>query len=50
MTIQLEADLLSLLFDNITRLDETNESDRAGLYHILSLVPTKPTIDIRLTC
>ncbi|KAI4205875.1 MAG: hypothetical protein LQ350_000060 [Teloschistes chrysophthalmus] len=34
----LEADLLSLLFDNITRLDETNESDRAGLYHILSVL------------
>ncbi|KAL9576384.1 MAG: hypothetical protein Q9212_007143, partial [Teloschistes hypoglaucus] len=34
----LEADLSSLLFDNITRLDETNESDRAGLYHILSIL------------
>ncbi|KAI4247351.1 MAG: hypothetical protein LQ352_006173, partial [Teloschistes flavicans] len=34
----LEADLASLLFDNITRLDETNESDRAGLYHILNVL------------
>ncbi|KAL8950279.1 MAG: hypothetical protein Q9222_003683 [Ikaeria aurantiellina] len=34
----LNADLLSLLYDNVTRLDETNESDRAGLYHILGVL------------
>ncbi|KAL8695980.1 MAG: hypothetical protein Q9201_007880, partial [Fulgogasparrea decipioides] len=34
----LEADLLSLLYDNVTRLDEANESDRGGLYHILSVL------------
>ncbi|KAL8800336.1 MAG: hypothetical protein Q9200_007280 [Gallowayella weberi] len=33
----LEADLLSLLYDNVSRLDEANESDRAGLYHILGM-------------
>ncbi|KAL8812302.1 MAG: hypothetical protein Q9223_007328 [Gallowayella weberi] len=33
----LEADLLSLLYDNVSRLDEANESDRAGLYHILAV-------------
>ncbi|KAI4171973.1 MAG: hypothetical protein LQ343_003882 [Gyalolechia ehrenbergii] len=34
----LEADLLSLLYDNIARLDEENESDRAGVYHVLSVL------------
>ncbi|KAL8957225.1 MAG: hypothetical protein Q9193_005448 [Seirophora villosa] len=34
----LEADLLSLLHDNIARLDEENESDRAGVYHVLSVL------------
>ncbi|KAL8713314.1 MAG: hypothetical protein Q9220_002513 [cf. Caloplaca sp. 1 TL-2023] len=34
----LDADLLSLLYDNVTRLDENNESDRAGLYHILGVL------------
>lgn len=36
IAVQLEADLLSLLHDNIARLDEENESDRAGVYHVLS--------------
>ncbi|KAL8808196.1 MAG: hypothetical protein Q9182_000260 [Xanthomendoza sp. 2 TL-2023] len=34
----LEVDLLSLLYDNVSRLDEANESDRAGLYHILGVI------------
>ncbi|KAI4249631.1 MAG: hypothetical protein L6R40_000420 [Gallowayella cf. fulva] len=34
----LDADLLSLLYDNVTRLDEVNESDRAGLFHILGVI------------
>ena len=34
----LDADLLSLLYDNLSRLDESQESDRAGIYHILSVV------------
>ncbi|KAI4289191.1 MAG: hypothetical protein L6R35_001545 [Caloplaca aegaea] len=34
----LEADLLSLLYDNIARFDEENESDRAGVYHVLSVL------------
>ncbi|KAL8763917.1 MAG: hypothetical protein Q9184_000360 [Pyrenodesmia sp. 2 TL-2023] len=33
----LDADLLSLLYDNLARLDEENESDRAGVYHVLSI-------------
>ena len=34
----LEADLLNLLYENISRLNEDIESDRAGVYHILSVV------------
>lgn len=34
----LEADLLGLLTSNFSRLDETNESDREGVYHALSLL------------
>ena len=34
----LEADLLSLLYENISRLNEDIESDRAGIYHILSVL------------
>ncbi|KAI4216461.1 MAG: hypothetical protein LQ351_000950 [Letrouitia transgressa] len=34
----LDVDLLNLLFENISRLDESLESDRAGIYHILSVV------------
>lgn len=34
----LEADLLSLLISNIQRLDETNEADRSGVYHSLSVI------------
>lgn len=35
--IQLDADLLNLLYGNVSRLDEANESDRAGLYHVLGM-------------
>lgn len=34
----LEADVVNLLTQNLTRLDEKNESDRSGVYHILSVV------------
>ncbi|KAL8675204.1 MAG: hypothetical protein Q9168_000457 [Polycauliona sp. 1 TL-2023] len=34
----LDADLLNLLYGNILRFDEANESDRAGLYHILAVI------------
>lgn len=34
----LESDLPNLLVQNLTRLDETNESDRSGVYHSLNLV------------
>ncbi|KAL8830920.1 MAG: hypothetical protein Q9170_005522 [Blastenia crenularia] len=43
----LEADLLNLLYDNITRLDEENESDKAGIYHVLSVLEnlsSRPTV------
>ncbi|KAI2640199.1 Catenin-beta-like protein [Xylaria nigripes] len=33
----LEADLLSLLVSNLERLDETQETDRSGVYHALSI-------------
>ncbi|KAL8909925.1 MAG: hypothetical protein Q9171_004781 [Xanthocarpia ochracea] len=34
----LDADLLNLLYGNVLRLDEANESDRAGLYHVLGVL------------
>lgn len=34
----LEADLLNLLYENISRLNEKIESDRAGVYHVLSVL------------
>ena len=34
----LDADLLNLLYENMSRLKEDNESDRAGVYHVLSLL------------
>jgi beta-catenin-like protein 1 len=34
----LEADVVNLLTQNLTRLDEKNESDRSGVYHVLSVV------------
>ncbi|KAK4888203.1 hypothetical protein LTR27_012883 [Elasticomyces elasticus] len=34
----LEADLLDLLLSNLARLDESNESDRSGVYHSLSIL------------
>ncbi|KAI0474332.1 Catenin-beta-like protein [Xylaria cf. heliscus] len=34
----LEADLLSLLVSNLERLDETQETDRGGVYHALGIV------------
>ncbi|MCJ1339481.1 hypothetical protein MMC09_004771 [Bachmanniomyces sp. S44760] len=34
----LEVDLLDLLFQNISRLDESIDSDRAGVFHILGIL------------
>ncbi|KAL8859114.1 MAG: hypothetical protein Q9178_004377 [Gyalolechia marmorata] len=34
----LDADLLNLLYGNVLRLDEANESDRPGLYHIIGVL------------
>ena len=47
----LEADLLSLLYENISRLNEDIESDRAGIYHILSVLEnlsSRPSITTTL--
>ena len=33
-----EADLLGLLYENITRMNEEFESDKAGIYHILGVL------------
>lgn len=38
--LKLDADVLDLLTQNLSRLDEGNEADRAGVYHILSTVST----------
>ena len=34
----LEADLLNLLYENISRMNEELESDRAGVYHVLGVL------------
>lgn len=34
----LEADLLNLLYENISRFNEEIESDRAGMYHVLGVL------------
>ncbi|RBQ94854.1 hypothetical protein VDGD_05627 [Verticillium dahliae] len=34
----LEADLVDLLVSNLTRLNENDEADRSGVYHVLSVV------------
>ncbi|KAJ9645477.1 hypothetical protein H2204_001057 [Knufia peltigerae] len=34
----IKADLIDLLVSNLGRLDEANESDRAGVYHILNVL------------
>lgn len=47
----LEADLLSLLISNFSRFDETNDSDRSGVYHSLSVLEnlsSQPSTAIRL--
>lgn len=47
----LEADLLSLLYENISRLNEDIESDRAGIYHILRVLEnlsSRPSITTTL--
>ena len=45
----LEADLLNLLYENMSRLNEDIESDRAGIYHVLSVLEnlsSRPSIAI----
>jgi len=34
---KLDSDVIDLLTQNLSRLDEENETDRAGTYHILSM-------------
>jgi hypothetical protein len=41
--MKLDADVLDLLTQNLSRLDEQNEADRAGVYHILSTTSIKKT-------
>jgi len=36
--VMVEADLLDLLVSNFTRFNESNESDRSGVYHALSVL------------
>lgn len=48
----LDADLPSLLSQNLTRLDESQETDRSGVYHTLSLLEnlaSQPSLIPRLT-
>jgi len=48
----LEAELPSLLIQNLDRLDEANETDRTGVYHTLSLIEnlaSQPSLITRLT-
>lgn len=48
----LEAELPSLLVQNLDRLDEANETDRTGVYHTLSLIEnlaSQPSLITRLT-
>lgn len=47
----LEADVLSLLYENVNRMDEALESDRAGVYHILGVLESlssRPAIAVSL--
>lgn len=47
----LEADLMNLLYENISRLNEDIESDRAGIYHVLSVLEnlsSRPSIATNL--
>lgn len=48
----LDADLPNLLSQNLTRLDESQETDRNGVYHTLSLtenLASQPNLVLRLT-
>ncbi|EGE08710.1 DUF1716 domain-containing protein [Trichophyton equinum CBS 127.97] len=47
----LDADILELLSQNLTRLNEENEVDRSGIYHILSILESlssRPSIADRI--
>jgi len=47
----LQADLLNLLFENISRLNEDIDSDRAGIYHVLSVLEnlsSRPSIVVTI--
>ena len=34
----MESDVIDLLISNLSRLDESNETDRSGVYHVLSVI------------
>lgn len=35
LTLQVDSDLLNLLYQILSSLEEEDESDRAGIYHVL---------------
>jgi beta-catenin-like protein 1 len=43
---QLENSILELLVDNLGRLNETEESDRQGVFHILGMYILYLTFDL----
>jgi hypothetical protein len=45
--LQLENSLLELLVDNLIRLNETEESDRQGVFHVLGKIPIFPATRAR---
>ena len=50
LLVQLDAELIELLAQNLSRLDEESEVDRAGVYYVLSeLSRTKYTTGILIT-
>ena len=46
---QLANSILELLVDNLKRLNETEESDRQGVFHILGTYPHPPPVYVLLT-
>jgi hypothetical protein len=38
MVTQVERSILELLVDNLSRLNEVDESDRQGIFHILGML------------
>ena len=49
MLPQLEHSILELLVDNLSRLNETEEADRQGVFDVLGLFSSKKNASMRLT-